>query len=185
MSGKIEPGIYRITCLPNRKVWIGASNQVQRRIRAQLLQLEQNKHQRPELQKDWNRYGANSFRAEVVELCSLQRLWRREIFWIKKLRSAEKQLGYNIASGGQGSSAKRSPESRKKMSISAKQRCATATGREHMTRISHEISPKSKRKRIRSFKAWAATPEGRAQMRANSIKCRGVPRPNRKKKKLL
>jgi group I intron endonuclease len=49
------------------------------------------------------KYGRENFEKEILEECiSKEHLCEREIFWIEKLRSNEKGIGYNITKGGEG-----------------------------------------------------------------------------------
>jgi len=50
------------------------------------------------------KYGIENFQKEILEnfIEDKEKLNEREIFWIKKLNSRDKKIGYNIASGGQG-----------------------------------------------------------------------------------
>ena len=50
-----------------------------------------------------DKYGEDSFIVEVIERCKTwERLQEREIYWIKKLKSRDRGVGYNITIGGQG-----------------------------------------------------------------------------------
>lgn len=47
------------------------------------------------------KYGKVNFKKEVLEVCdSLESLNEKEIYWIEKLKSTDKNVGYNISSGG-------------------------------------------------------------------------------------
>lgn len=49
------------------------------------------------------KYGINNFKKEIIEHCSsLSDLNEKEKFWIEKLNSTNKNIGYNIMIGGQG-----------------------------------------------------------------------------------
>ena len=55
------------------------------------------------LKKSMKKYGKVNFIKEVLETCfTRSELNEQEIFWIKKLRSTDKNIGYNISSGGDG-----------------------------------------------------------------------------------
>lgn len=48
-----------------------------------------------------NKYGKENFHQEILEWCnSLEELNEKEIYWISKLDSTNKQIGYNICEGG-------------------------------------------------------------------------------------
>jgi len=48
-----------------------------------------------------NKYGKDNFKKEILEICySKEHLNEREIYWIDKLNARERNIGYNISSGG-------------------------------------------------------------------------------------
>lgn len=50
-----------------------------------------------------DKYGIDNFRCEVIEWCdTFKELNEKEIFWIKELHATERNIGYNICTGGQG-----------------------------------------------------------------------------------
>ncbi len=55
------------------------------------------------LTKSIKKYGISNFRKEILEECkSLNELNNKEVFWIDKLNSTDKKIGYNITIGGEG-----------------------------------------------------------------------------------
>lgn len=55
------------------------------------------------LKKAIRRYGINNFKKEILEICDSQELLcEREKYWINKLKSTDRKIGYNIAEGGTG-----------------------------------------------------------------------------------
>ena len=77
-----QPGIYKISCLNNAKIYIGSSQTVRQRIINHKSDLRLNKHQNKHLQRAWNKYGEESFIFELVEYCDLAVLLEREQFYI-------------------------------------------------------------------------------------------------------
>lgn len=79
-------------------------------------------------------YGPENFKRETLRVCDTQlQLDAWEMLYIKKLRSADKRIGYNILPGsankfGSGNPAKL-PEIRRKMSLAAKQRLSSPEAR--------------------------------------------------------
>ena len=48
-----------------------------------------------------DKYGADKFKVDLIEFCdSLDKLNEREIYWISYYNSTNRQIGYNIATGG-------------------------------------------------------------------------------------
>lgn len=67
-----------------------------------------------------NKYGIENFEKFLIQYCSTkEETDEAEKFWIKEYRSRGKAQ-YNIADGGQGSSGKRSEETKKKISEAKK-----------------------------------------------------------------
>lgn len=61
--------IYSIYNKKTHRVYIGSSGDFARRINSHLFFLENNKHHSPLLQKDYNKYGVESFSFSVLERC--------------------------------------------------------------------------------------------------------------------
>lgn len=85
-------GIYKITNLSNGKIYIGQSQNMFIRRTEHWTALRRNAHPNKEMQKDWNKNN-RSWRFDVVEYCSIDKLNEREKYWIEKLNTIEK--GYN------------------------------------------------------------------------------------------
>ena len=95
-------GIYKITNLKNDKVYIGQSIDVEKRfIRHRNTAFNKNS---PEyvypLYQAIRKYGLDSFKFEVVEICSKKELNDKEIFYIQKYNSTNRNFGYNQVDGG-------------------------------------------------------------------------------------
>ena len=55
------------------------------------------------LKKAIEKYGKENFSCEIIDECnSIEELNEREIYWIDKLNSRIKSIGYNISKGGDG-----------------------------------------------------------------------------------
>ena len=70
VSDLFSPGLYQITCLKNNKVYIGQSTNVLNRLGRHCENLEMNRHNCKELQKDFNKYGKTAFKFESLEINS-------------------------------------------------------------------------------------------------------------------
>lgn len=68
ISNLFNPGLYKITCLKNNKIYIGESSNVLSRLGKHVSTLENNKHDCIELQKDFNKFGKEFFKFEALEL---------------------------------------------------------------------------------------------------------------------
>ena len=89
------PGVYGILCLHNRKLYIGSSENVERRIAEHQTQLRRNQHiQLPRLQHDWNEFGESAFAFIRFRCLSSQRdVYEQHL--IETLQTLEHQQGYN------------------------------------------------------------------------------------------
>lgn len=90
--------IYKITCLINRKIYVGQTINFKQRI---------SQHKRdsskfiPGIDAAIAKYGWENFFVEVIEECSVEQLNEREMFWIALLNSKAPN-GYNLTDGGDG-----------------------------------------------------------------------------------
>lgn len=89
-------GIYRIYNTINDRSYIGQSTDIKRRLQEhyRMLNLLTQSHHSDKLQEDWDKYGADVFRAEVVEECPENLLDEREKYWIDFYEAGSE--GYNI-----------------------------------------------------------------------------------------
>lgn len=95
-------GVYKITNLENGKVYIGESEDIQKRWKQHKNKLKCKDHENYKIQKDYNLYGKDCFKYEIVELISHEqnyillkmRLLILEDKYIKKYNSIKN--GYNI-----------------------------------------------------------------------------------------
>jgi group I intron endonuclease len=85
-------GIYKITNKNNGMVYIGQSDNIERRL------LEHKQKRTQTIDNYINVLGIDNFDFEILEECSLKDLDVKEIKYIKKYDSQEK--GYNIQDGG-------------------------------------------------------------------------------------
>ena len=93
-------GIYLITNKSNGKMYVGQSEDVERRIKYHKLHLSQNKHHNIYLQRAFNKYVPDCFDFKILEECECDKLNELEIDWIKKLGTFGG--GYNLTVGGEG-----------------------------------------------------------------------------------
>lgn len=96
-------GIYKITNLINKKKYIGKSIDIERRFREHKSKSEWRRTPRKPLYLAFQKYGLESFSFEVLEECDKSVLNKRERYWIKYYQTNNRELGYNIREGGEGS----------------------------------------------------------------------------------
>lgn len=94
-------GIYKIN-FPNGKCYIGLSNQIRTRIREHINK-DYREHPNLPISKAINKYGIVD--VEILEEIQGDRqlLQEREKYWIQYYDSTNKEKGYNISPGGDGS----------------------------------------------------------------------------------
>lgn len=112
-------GVYRILNIVNSKFYIGSAKVIyDRRIR-HISALRSNTHGNQHLQRAWNKYGEESFKIEVVEVCNESVLLEREQYYLDLWRSYDPSIGYNIGlqtSGGDNYTNNPNKENRQRFS---------------------------------------------------------------------
>lgn len=99
---RIRSGVYAVTCLYNKKVYIGSSKDCLRRLQKHRHCFRYQSHSCKEMLEDFNSYRMNMFSFTILELT--EDYIARESYWIRFYKSNEKQFGYNIIIPDQGSS---------------------------------------------------------------------------------
>ena len=170
-------GVYSIKNLVTGEMYIGRSNNIQRRFSEHKYGGEHNKR----LSLDFKKYGLDNFSFDVIEECPLEKLDEREIYWIKTLKP-----GYNKTKGGIAPIGyKHTEETKKKLSRISKavweskseeekrtiiERCLTGPKLGHivsketreklrLANLGKKQSPETIRKRIESSKWYVRTNE--------------------------
>lgn len=101
---KAPSTIYAIRCKENGKVYIGRTQNLERRMKEHLSEFRKKQkdlktmRSRPDrgFQSDFERYGENAFELYVLEDgVSPKEAVEREYFWIESYRSTEPEHGYN------------------------------------------------------------------------------------------
>lgn len=97
-------GIYKIINLNNGKIYIGRSNDIERRWKDHLQYAKDAKSREyhSPLHRAIRKYGKDSFKLEIIEETLLQDLNSREQYWIEYFQSNLSYKGYNLTLGGQG-----------------------------------------------------------------------------------
>ncbi len=127
--GKVS-GVYSITHISSRRVYIGSSSSIRTRLYRHRRELNAGIHQNPRLQRSWTKYGASAFVFKVVEVVECEaHLLEREQFWLDLLDNK-----FNILLvAGKPAGFKHSPETRKKMSDNARARQSSPESRQAMS----------------------------------------------------
>lgn len=101
MTKKILCGIYCIENTINNKKYIGLSSNITRRWHEHKSELRRGVHINECLQKAWDKYGEQSFRFYILELCDAKDLADKEMFYICQYKTLTHENGYNITPGGE------------------------------------------------------------------------------------
>jgi hypothetical protein len=91
-------GIYLIKNRLDNRVYIGSSNNIERRFRRHRTELKTGRHSNPFLSKAYQKYGKDAFDFIIIELCKQVNLIQRELYFIAKYRSLDPLFGYNLKS---------------------------------------------------------------------------------------
>lgn len=95
-----KSGIYCIENLVNHKKYIGQSNNIEYRWKQHKYELNRGSHDNDYLQKSWNKYGCDNFDFYIIELCDINILNEREVYYIDLYETLSRDKGYNLTSGG-------------------------------------------------------------------------------------
>ena len=90
------PGIYKIINLVNNKIYIGCASNIRTRKNGHIYDLRKGIHKNDYLQKAWTKYGELNFKFEVVELCDINVLHKKEHFWVSFYNCLDRSVGYNL-----------------------------------------------------------------------------------------
>jgi hypothetical protein len=81
-----QPGIYKITCVPTGKFYIGSAVSMGKRWAVHRNSLRDKKRACPRLQNAWNKYGEDAFVFEALLACEVEDLIRFEQLMLDTLR---------------------------------------------------------------------------------------------------
>lgn len=93
-----KAGIYKIENTENKKVYIGQSKNLSRRLSNHKYELSRNNNQNKHLQNSWNKYGEECFTFEIICECSVEELNEKEDYYISTYDSFNN--GFNNCLGG-------------------------------------------------------------------------------------
>ena len=93
-------GIYVIQNIITKRVYVGKSINIDKRLNIHFRDLSTNRHYNSYLQRAYNKYTRSNFNSFIIEECLESELNNREKYWISYYRN--KHLSYNIALGGEG-----------------------------------------------------------------------------------
>lgn len=130
-------GVYLIRNTVNGKVYVGSSNNVEKRFGGHRHRLRKGIHSSCHLQEAWRKYGEESFVFILKRTCEESRLLEIEQEYMDLYLSPDHDCGYNICEkAGRPPSRKgvsKSPETRRRMSEAAIERGKSAEYRKSLS----------------------------------------------------
>lgn len=87
-------GIYIIRNKITKKVYIGSSDKVRKRLSGHLSCLRRNVHHSKHLQNAFNKYGEENFTFKLLE--ETKALFKKEEYWCKVYKANDRKYGYNV-----------------------------------------------------------------------------------------
>lgn len=170
-------GVYKITNLLTRKVYIGQSRNIRNRITSHISMLNLRTHKNAYLQIDWEKYGAENFDFKVLEECEESQLNEKETYWCNYYKPNVYNLGNTHQKGttsqelrnkiGQALKGnKLTNETKTKMSLSHKGKQLSNDTKKRMSiaRQGHNVSTETRNKiasklklRVKSGDIWYST----------------------------
>jgi group I intron endonuclease len=116
-------GVYQITCNGNGRIYVGSSaRSLSNRWAEHAKAASKGKHKNRVFQRSWNKYGAESFSFQVIELCAPEDCIACEQRWIDSLGAYHPKNGMNLApKAGSTLGLKFTPQSRAIKSAQAKE----------------------------------------------------------------
>lgn len=91
-------GIYTITNLVNKKIYVGLTSNFFTRNKCHFKHLKNGTHDNEHLQRSYDKYGKHKFLFEILVDCPIEFLYSEEHYWCNLLRVHEDKYGYNIRS---------------------------------------------------------------------------------------
>jgi hypothetical protein len=88
--------IYGILNLVNRKIYIGSTKNFKARKYSHFFKLKKGQHGNEYLQRSYNKYGKHNFHVFLIEECDENDRYKKEVYFISKYKSYNKNYGYNI-----------------------------------------------------------------------------------------
>lgn len=88
-------GIYTITNVINKKIYVGYAKNIQFRWYTHIGKLRRNKHDSSILQNAWNKHGEENFSFEILEECPIELMIALEHYWCTILNTHDRKFGYN------------------------------------------------------------------------------------------
>jgi group I intron endonuclease len=116
--------IYQILNIKNNKIYIGSTNNLNKRWNNHRSKLNNGIHENGYLQAAWIKYGQDNFQFSILEEVSDQNRIEREIYYLNEKKSYERNIGYNFDKNPTDKSGSNNPFYGKNHDDATKQRMA-------------------------------------------------------------
>lgn len=112
-------GVYWIKNKITNKVYIGSASSTYKfraksgflnRFRTHFYTLEENRHRNIILQNSWNKHGYLNFEFKILEFCEKEECLNRELYYLNKFKSYDREFGYNICKNPLANTKPKTPE---------------------------------------------------------------------------
>jgi group I intron endonuclease len=101
--------IYQIRNKINNKIYIGSTNNINKRWNNHKSKLNNKIHENSYLQAAWDKYGEENFEFSIIEQVNDQNRIEKEIFYLQETKSYERHIGYNFDKNPTDKSGKNNP----------------------------------------------------------------------------
>lgn len=101
--------IYQIRNKINNKIYIGSTNDINKRWNNHKSKLNNKIHENSYLQAAWDKYGEENFEFSIIEQVNDQNRIEKEIFYLQETKSYERDIGYNFDKNPTDKSGKNNP----------------------------------------------------------------------------
>lgn len=100
MKNTILSGIYSITCISNKKIYIGYSENIKKRWQNHRYKLSKQSHTNSHLQNAYNKYGKSDFVFAILKIMNSgllkEQYEKEEINLIMYYKTTESAFGFNV-----------------------------------------------------------------------------------------
>ena len=91
-------GVYKITTKHNSKIYIGSSENIEKRFTTHCSRLKRGVHHSPYFQAVYNKYGLSNLEFSIIEILdSPEKKIEREQHWMDYYKSYDRIYGYNVS----------------------------------------------------------------------------------------
>lgn len=85
---RAEPGVYMIRLRLDKRMYVGSSVNVRKRVQNHLSALRKGAHHSPHLQRAWDKYGADMFEFVALGYYPREQLREKEQWWLDEATCA-------------------------------------------------------------------------------------------------